>query len=53
MAEDSILQSLLKLKVRYLFTGADANPIKTASPSGSKKFLVIVTEVIVECFDTV
>ena len=53
MAEDSVLQPLLKLKVRYFFTDIEASYIKKASPSGSKKFLVMVTEVIAKCFDSV
>lgn len=53
MAEDSVLQPLVKLKVRYFFTDIEASSVKKASTSGSKKFLVMVTEVIAGFFYSV
>lgn len=51
MAEESVLQPLLELKVGKFFVATEASSIKMASLSISKKFLV--TEVIVGCFDSV
>lgn len=45
-----VLQPLLKLKVRYLFIKASSSEKASSSDS---KLLVMVTEIITECFCSV